>query len=513
MPLPTGHGKLKPLVGDYWEYDLYLGRKRFISDDQPPRSVQQYYRQTLWPNADIDLFIYGLDEKAAQDKLIAILTHLQRTIIRTHGIQHDVFFVKTQNTVTVTCSAVTRPIQVILRLYESKEAVLNGFDIDCCCVGYDGTNTLITPRAITAIRRRVNRIDLNLRGECYESRLLKYVERGFAIEIPLLDNSKRDRAHLAFKIEKSPYFDGQELNGEGWSKWGDSENLERLLMAESLARLQNGVIDRPFPGRERMSSGRERPLQIKIVSYPMGAGPVKDFYGTKDKAGNPIWPATTKLEAIKKNEDKFEVKWLEGNMPRKPLTWEEWSVKAYMGGTRRESYNSEEWKRKAEERKARENESKERELETVRKEARAQVEAEKDQAIAEREAIRLEAAEREAELKRAKKDEETKARQAAAEKRVVEAKLAKAREDKQRLELRAEEELSRAEGALARANERAEALEEAADDKLCCICLDEHKSVMFEPCRHVSMCGACASQVDQCPLCKVVPTRKVSVYL
>ena len=58
-----------------------------------------------------------------------------------------------------------------------------------------------------------------------------------------------------------------------------------------------------------------------------------------------------------------------------------------------------------------------------------------------------------------------------------------------------------------------EQLEHAADEKLCCICMDSDKSVMFEPCRHVSTCEACSAHVNQCPLCKCVPTRKVSVYL
>lgn len=69
-----------------------------------------------WPTADIDLFIYGLDEVDAQAKLVAILTQIQRTIIKRFGVGNDVYFIKTPNTVTVGCGVIGRSIQVILRL-------------------------------------------------------------------------------------------------------------------------------------------------------------------------------------------------------------------------------------------------------------------------------------------------------------------------------------------------------------------------------------------------------------
>ena len=133
---------------------------------------------------------------------MAVLARIRRTVIATYGVENDVYFVKTPNTVTIGCGRLGRHIQVILRLYESKEAVLNGFDIDCCCCGYDGKNALITPRAVNAIRTKTNVINLVIRGENYECRLLKYVERGFAIGIPRLDNSRRDREHLSFKFDE-----------------------------------------------------------------------------------------------------------------------------------------------------------------------------------------------------------------------------------------------------------------------------------------------------------------------
>ena len=51
------------------------------------------------------------------------------------------------------------------------------------------------------------------------------------------------------------------------------------------------------------------------------------------------------------------------------------------------------------------------------------------------------------------------------------------------------------------------------DDKLCCVCMERVKSVLFEPCNHVSVCEGCSAQMAECPLCKCTPTRKVRVYL
>ena len=47
----------------------------------------------------------------------------------------------------------------------------------------------------------------------------------------------------------------------------------------------------------------------------------------------------------------------------------------------------------------------------------------------------------------------------------------------------------------------------------CAVCTDALKNVMFEPCRHVSVCESCAPKVDECPLCRKPATRKVPVYL
>ena len=61
---------------------------------------------------------------------------------------------------------------------------------------------------------------------------------------------------------------------------------------------------------------------------------------------------------------------------------------------------------------------------------------------------------------------------------------------------------------LLRTRRAKEELEMAADEQLCCVCMDRPKMVMFEPCRHVSVCKQCAPRIAQCPLCKTLRTPR-----
>eukprot|EP00966_Prymnesium_polylepis_P166308 3844273-Prymnesium_polylepis.3 len=55
-------------------------------------------------------------------------------------------------------------------------------------------------------------------------------------------------------------------------------------------------------------------------------------------------------------------------------------------------------------------------------------------------------------------------------------------------------------------------LNEVTEDKLCAVCLVDEKNILFEPCGHITVCEGCAFQVDKCPLCRTVPTKRAKVY-
>ncbi|RIA93793.1 hypothetical protein C1645_818872 [Glomus cerebriforme] len=93
---------------------MYLQQKYDIN----PRKIREWYHDIAYQNSDIDLFIYGLDEEAAKQKILEIY--------------------ETVNNVVPCDVACFRK-------------VLTGFDVDCCSVGFDGKNVWALPRAHQAI--------------------------------------------------------------------------------------------------------------------------------------------------------------------------------------------------------------------------------------------------------------------------------------------------------------------------------------------------------------------------
>ena len=70
--------------------------------------------------------------------------------------------------------------------------ILSGFDVDCSCFLFDGSQVFGSPRGIAAFLTQTNSIDLTRRSPSYESRLSKYAHRGFEVHWPELDRSKID---------------------------------------------------------------------------------------------------------------------------------------------------------------------------------------------------------------------------------------------------------------------------------------------------------------------------------
>jgi hypothetical protein len=98
-----------------------------------------------------------------------------------------------------------RSVQIVLRLYRSPAEALAGFDVDAPCCAYDGMLSRImrnlsyaydlsplgehvwaNPRAITAMIRQSNTVDVSRRSPSYEIRLQKYAKRGFEVYVPNL---------------------------------------------------------------------------------------------------------------------------------------------------------------------------------------------------------------------------------------------------------------------------------------------------------------------------------------
>ncbi|CAH0056898.1 unnamed protein product, partial [Clonostachys solani] len=157
--------------------DEYKGSKR---------ALREYYHEKLAPSSDVDLFIWGLDEQAAVEKIAKIESCVRNCILA------ETTTIRTKNAITIVSQYPTRHIQIVLRLYKSVSEILTGFDVDCSCFAFDGTQVYATPRGITSFCLQTNTIDLSRRSPSYESRLAKYARRGFEIFYADFDRKRID---------------------------------------------------------------------------------------------------------------------------------------------------------------------------------------------------------------------------------------------------------------------------------------------------------------------------------
>lgn len=175
---------------------------------------------TGYRSSDIDIFLYGItDEAVANEKVRSpfpstsrpfsprpsicsldltwkLRTIYQTVVANTNGGNGDV--VRTHRAITILNAYPYRHVQIILRLYKSPAEVLMGFDIDSCCIGYDGTDVWCMERFRRALTKRFNLVNISRRSLTYETRLLKYSKRGFAVAVPDLDKSRVDVGAMYF---------------------------------------------------------------------------------------------------------------------------------------------------------------------------------------------------------------------------------------------------------------------------------------------------------------------------
>lgn len=150
------------------------------------KAQREYYHQHLAPSSDVDLFIWGLNERDALKKIEQIEESVRNAILE------EVTTVRTKNAITIASHYPIRHVQIVLRLYKSVSEILSGFDVDCSCFAFDGAQVYGTPRGIAAFMTQTNTIDLTRRSPSYESRLSKYAHRGFEVFWSNLDRTKID---------------------------------------------------------------------------------------------------------------------------------------------------------------------------------------------------------------------------------------------------------------------------------------------------------------------------------
>lgn len=176
---------------------------------QSKRGLRTYYHEQIAPASDVDLFLYGLTESQAKEKIKQIEQKIRDALLV------ETTTVRTKNAITIVSQYPVRHVQIVLRIYRSISEILAGFDVDCACVAYDGQQVWAAPRAIAAIMTQINAVDLTRRSPSYENRLAKYSYRGFEVYCPFLDRSRIDPTIF----ERS---------------FGRTKGLARLLVLEKL---------------------------------------------------------------------------------------------------------------------------------------------------------------------------------------------------------------------------------------------------------------------------------------
>jgi hypothetical protein len=211
------------------------------------RSLREYYHEQLAPASDVDLFLYGLSEEQAIEKIKQIERNIKDSILC------ETTTIRTKNAITIASQYPTRHVQIVLRLYDSISQIITGFDVDCACAAYDGNQVYAAPRAVAAFVTQCNTIDLTRRSPSYENRLSKYSRRGFEVHWPLLDRTRVDPTIF----ERS---------------FGRTQGLARLLILEKLPK----TADRDnYMDQRRAERGRPALYRGYRTQSKMG-GNIKD---------------------------------------------------------------------------------------------------------------------------------------------------------------------------------------------------------------------------------------------
>lgn len=143
---------------------------------------------------DLDLFIHGLNPDEARNKIYELVGDIRDAMSR--YMQCRFTAVKNKYVLSLIPNKVeyrVLKVQIMFRIYNSIHEILAGFDVDSCCVAYDGKNVYLTERSLNAFNTGYNVVDMGRRSPSYEHRLCKYSKRGFGVYVPFEYRSKYNK--------------------------------------------------------------------------------------------------------------------------------------------------------------------------------------------------------------------------------------------------------------------------------------------------------------------------------
>lgn len=129
---------------------------------------------------DIDLFVYGLDKEKGLAKIDHVINAIKQ---KAEDLKYETRVYMNDHVINIYVFDTKKllQVQIILRLYDTLAQIMVGFDVDCCCVCWNGKSIQTTQRGLYALSHRVNLANLNRRSPSYENRLIKYSGRGFDV--------------------------------------------------------------------------------------------------------------------------------------------------------------------------------------------------------------------------------------------------------------------------------------------------------------------------------------------
>ena len=182
--------------------------------------------KNISPNTDVDLFLYGLDEAAARRKIDSLFGKFKR-------VESMALALRTPHTITIVLPYPKRIVQIVLNLHQTAADVVNAFDVDVCGCYYDGTSVHATRRCARAFATRVNLAVPSRRSYTYETRLIKYAKRGFAIGVPnLREADVQLKKRLAIRKSRSdlppdhPKYYGLKRGDPGYDSMAKYERVD-----------------------------------------------------------------------------------------------------------------------------------------------------------------------------------------------------------------------------------------------------------------------------------------------
>ena len=143
-------------------------------------ALHMFDEKNIIKYSDIDIFAYGPDSLVHVREAVGILISIK---------DGSSIPIRTEYSITIPSGDeyCVINIQFILLKSRSRYEILNRFDVDSCCIGfdiYDRTKFYALPRFTRAFETKTNVVDPTRQSPTYVGRLLKYLARGFKIGIP-----------------------------------------------------------------------------------------------------------------------------------------------------------------------------------------------------------------------------------------------------------------------------------------------------------------------------------------